>query len=529
MGVTERPEWPTIGVMKRLKVIVPRLLAIAVLLLATACTTAAGNVSDNAALSNPQAEKVFTVGLAGISEKYIDPYPVGELAMKGLGGFTTIDPNLTVRRRGGQVILASADGPLAVYPQPANDNVKGWAALMVKASAAGRMASVEMGAADDEKLYQAVFDSILGDLDRFSHYSGAEAARRNRARRDGFGGIGIRFRVRGGVVRITSVMPETPAARAGLKKGDVITAVDGKTLEATSVNAAGKRLRGPAGSLVLLGVRRARAPEILNFAFRRAHIVPPTVTYTFGNGVGTLKITGFNRQTAHSAAKALRKSVKDEGRALKGIVIDLRGNPGGLLSQSVKVADLFLSHGLIINTRGRNPDSVRHYDAGGLDAAKGRPVVILMDGKSASASEIVAAALQDRGRAIIVGTSSFGKGTIQTVIRLPNNGEIALTWSRMITPSGYVLHGLGVPPTVCTSGLEILDRKLMDKVLKWRFRTATGLETWRNSRFGDKAGRRKLRAACPAERRRTSFDAVLAKRLIADKIVYARDIRAGQE
>ncbi len=509
--------------MKRLKVHVSRWLALSALLFAAACAAPAENAPD-AAFSNPEAEEVFTVGLGSISEKYIAPHTIGELALDGLGGFTTIDPNLTVSGKDGQVILASADGPIAVYPRPANDNVKGWAALMVKASVAGRRASVDMGKADGEKLYQAVFDAILGDLDKFSRYAGTEAARKNRAKRDGFGGIGIRFRVREGVVRVTSVMPETPAARAGLKKGDVITAVDGKTLEGVSANKAGKRLRGPVNSHVLLSVRRKGASAILVFKFKRGHIVPPTVTYAFDKGIGTLKITRFNQQTARSMAKMLKKAVRDKGRALKGIIIDLRGNPGGLLKQSVKVADLFLTQGRIIDTRGRHPDSVQHYDAGGRDMAQGRPVVILMDGKSASASEIVAAALQDRGRAIIIGTSSFGKGTIQTVIRLPNNGEITLTWSKMVTPSGYILHGLGVPPTVCTSGLKTERPKVMNEALKRRFQSAANLEAWRNSRFEDKTGRRKLRASCPAERRRTSFDAEVAKRLMADKTLYARAI-----
>lgn len=523
MMVTARPKWLTIRAMKRLKIPIFRWLAISILLFAAACAAPTGNV-PTAAFSNLQAEKVFTVGLGNISEKYIDPHTAGELALDGLKGFTSIDPNLTITDKGGRVILASAAGPIAVYPRPANDNVKGWAALMVKASVAGRLASAEMGEADGEKLYQATFDAILGNLDRFSRYAGAMAARKNRARRDGFGGIGIRFRVMADGVRVIFIMPETPAARAGLKKGDVITTVNGKALGALSADAAGKLLRGPEGSRVLLNVLRKGASARLSFDFKRAHIISPTVTYAFDKGIGTLKITRFNRQTARGAARMLKKAVTDKGRALKGIIVDLRGNPGGLLRQSIKVADLFLTRGRIIDTRGRSPESIQHYDAGGRDVAQGRPLAILMDGESASASEIVAAALQDRGRAIIIGTSSFGKGTIQTVIRLPNNGEIALTWSRMVTPSGYILHGLGVPPTVCTSGLEIQPPGAMSKMLKRRFLSTADLKIWRNSRFEDKAGRRKLRALCPAERRRTLLDAEVAKRLMADKTLYARAI-----
>ena len=133
-------------------------------------------------------------------------------------------------------------------------------------------------------------------------------------------------------------------------------------------------------------------------------------------------------------------------------MLDLRGNPGGLLKQSIKVADLLLTQGKIISTRGRHADSIHNYEAGGHDLAFGLPVLVLVDGKSASAAEIVAAALQDRDRAVVIGTSSFGKGSVQTVIRLPNDGEITLTWSKLVAPSGYLLHGLGVRPAICTSG-----------------------------------------------------------------------------
>ena len=184
------------------------------------------------------------------------------------------------------------------------------------------------------------------------------------------------------------------------------------------------------------------------------------------------------------------------GASPKGLVLDLRGNPGGLLKQSIEVADLFLTQGQIVRTHGRHPDSEQRYEAGGEDIAHGLPLVVLVDGKSASAAEIIAAALQDHGRAVVIGTSSFGKGTVQTVIRLPNDGEITLTWSRLVTPSGYVLHGLGVMPDIFTSGAAGNVRK-------------------------EKQGR-DLRAACPAERRRKALEIEVARRLLSDRALYGR-------
>jgi len=194
---------------------------------------------------------------------------------------------------------------------------------------------------------------------------------------------------------------------------------------------------------------------------------------------------------------------------LKGVVLDLRGNPGGLLHQSVRVADLFLDHGRIITTQGRHPDSDQYYEAGGRDIVAGLPVVVLIDGGSASAAEIVAAALQDRGRAVIVGTTSYGKGTVQTVISLPNSGELTLTWSRLVPPSGYLLHGHGVVPSLCTSGIRGDDPEAVESVIaaRWATMPADAPSTAR---------------ACPAERRIDDLELVVARRLLGDRATYVR-------
>ena len=175
---------------------------------------------------------------------------------------------------------------------------------------------------------------------------------------------------------------------------------------------------------------------------RRSLIVPPTVTASTHDGVLLLRISSFNQKTSDGISTELQHA-KDQIPLLKGVVLDLRGNPGGLLDQAVAAADLFIPTGTIVQTRGRHPLSNQSYDAVEGGIGEGTPVVVLMDGKSASASEILAGALEDSGRAVVIGTNSYGKGTVQTVVHLPNDGEITLTWSRFFTPSGYALNGLG--------------------------------------------------------------------------------------
>ncbi len=497
-------------------------LAVLLVLAMAACARTPPPGDDGPAFPKLAAVEVFEVGYANIQAKYIDEVSIGNLALEGMKGLEAIDPSLRVSRKDGTVILSANDRTIARFPAPGNDDVRAWAALTVKVSTAGRKVSGDLREAEAEKIYESVFDGVLSNLDVFSRYAGAREARRNRAKRDGFGGIGIRFRVKRGQVRITQVMPETPAARAGLKKGDIITHVGNISLEGFKTSRVGEQLRGPVRSKVRVTVIRAGVPLPLSFVIKRSHIIPPTVTKTIKNGIVFLKISSFNQSTARDLTEKLKQASKTLGRGLLGVVLDLRGNPGGLLRQSIKVADLFLTQGRLIKTRGRHPDSIQFYEAGGRDMAFGHPLAILLDGRSASAAEVVAAALQDRGRAVVIGTSSFGKGTVQTVVRLPNDGEMTLTWSRLITPTGYILHGIGVPPAICTSGRDGDPFKVIMAALKHRMQTAATMESWRAAGLEQKERRRQLRATCPAERRNKAMDREVASRLLSDRSLYAR-------
>ena len=494
-------------------------------LLATACApsrdfSTAGTVDFSAS----QASEVFAAGYSGVTQKFIEPVSVGDIAIEGIRGLGAIDPDLTVTRADGKVVLSASGSEVAFFPAPEENDIAGWAKLTVDISAAARKASAEMKAADMETLYEAVFDGVLSNLDIFSRYAGAQEARKNRAKRDGFGGIGIRYRIQDGIPVIIEVLPKTPAAMAGLLKDDRITHVDGTALKGLAKEQIGEKLRGPTHTRVELTILGPGATSPKVVAMERAHIFSPTVTETHSDGIVVLKVKSFNQDTARSLAAKLEKAHETLGDDMKGLILDLRGNPGGLLKQSVKVADLLLTQGKIVSTRGRHADSIHNYEAGGRDLAFGLPVIVLVDGKSASAAEIVAAALQDRERAVVIGTSSFGKGSVQTVLRLPNDGEITLTWSRLIAPSGYMLHGQGVLPAICTSGIKDNASAVIRAVLAKSAKTEETLNMWRKPGTRDEDSRRKLRQSCPSQRRRDDLDLKIARRLIEDQVLYARTL-----
>ncbi|NQU62201.1 MAG: PDZ domain-containing protein [Rhodospirillales bacterium] len=477
---------------------------------------------DEKAFSQAQATEVFAAAYGGVADKYIDPVNVRDIAFEGIRGLGAIDPGLTIQENGATIVLSDSGRKITSFETPKADDVKGWAELTAKISSAAREESAEMKSTDMETIFEAVFDGMLSNLDIFSRYAGAQEAERNRSKRDGFGGIGIRYRVRDGIPVITEVLKKTPAAKSGLRKDDRITHVDATPLSGLSRHEISRKLRGPTHTRVELTVARGDNPAPVIIAMERAHIFAATVEHSTKDGIVYFKVKSFNQDTARSLAEKLRKARLDLGDGMKGMVIDLRGNPGGLLKQSVKVADLLLTQGQIVSTRGRHADSIHHYEASGRDLADGLPLVVLVDGKSASAAEIVAAALQDRDRAVVIGTTSFGKGSVQTVLRLPNDGEITLTWSRLIAPSGYMFHGLGIRPAICTSGVKGAARDAIKKGFANRSKTEETFVAWRQPGLRVEPKRSQLRATCPSQRRRDDFEMQVARQVLNDQALYNR-------
>jgi carboxyl-terminal processing protease len=261
----------------------------------------------------------------------------------------------------------------------------------------------------------------------------------------------------------------------------------------------------------------------------RAHIVPQTVRYEPAGNVAVIRVSGFNQSTARSLREKIVLARHELGEDMAGLVLDLRGNPGGLLDQAVAVADLLVSRGRIVSTHGRHPDSHQYFDSEPDDLVPDVPVAVLVNGSSASASEIVAAALQDAGRGLVIGTTSFGKGTVQTVLRLPNEGELTLTWARFHAPSGYGLSGRGVLPDVCTN----IDATSADDVLKQiRIGVLPFDSATRRADVGprDEPGLAAFRARCPARQDDSEIDVEVATRLFESPELLARVMgRQGSE
>lgn len=300
-------------------------------------------------------------------------------------------------------------------------------------------------------LIEAAIDGMLTSLDPHSSYLSADDAAKMRVQTRGeFGGLGIEVTQQEGFVKVVSPIDGTPADAAGVEAGDFITHVDGQSLLGLTLDEAVGMMRGPVGSEIVITVVREGEDEPFDVSIIRDTIKLTAVRARTEGDTIVLRITTFNDQTYPNLVNGLEKQVDEAGgmEKINGIVLDLRNNPGGLLNQAIRVSDAFLEKGEIVSTRGRYSKDSERYNAKSGDLAKGKPIVILINGGSASASEIVAGALQDHRRAIVVGTRSFGKGSVQTVMPLRGEGAMRLTTSRYYTPSGRSIQALGVSPNI---------------------------------------------------------------------------------
>ncbi|PJE30426.1 S41 family peptidase [Pseudooceanicola antarcticus] len=304
---------------------------------------------------------------------------------------------------------------------------------------------------EPSELIEAAIDGMLTSLDPHSSYHPPEEADDLRVQTRGeFGGLGIEVTQEEGFVKVVTPMDDTPADEAGVEAGDFITHVDGESVLGLTLDEAVKMMRGPVGSEIVITVVREGEPEPFDITIVRDTIKLTAVRARTESDTVVLRISAFNDQTYPNLADSLAEEIEAAGGLdnINGVVLDLRNNPGGLLLQAIKVSDAFLDEGEIVSTRGRNPDEGKRYNAVAGDLVEGKPIVVLVNGGSASASEIVAGALQDHRRAIVVGTKSFGKGSVQTVMQLRGDGSIRLTTARYYTPSGRSIQNLGISPDI---------------------------------------------------------------------------------
>jgi carboxyl-terminal processing protease len=305
---------------------------------------------------------------------------------------------------------------------------------------------------DDRKLVESAINGMLSGLDPHSSYMDPKSFRDMQVQTRGeFGGLGIEVTMEDGLVKVVAPIDDTPAAKAGVMANDIITKLDDEAVQGLTLNQAVDKMRGPVNSKIKLTIMRKGADKPIELTIMRDIIRVKSVrSHAEGDDVGYIRITQFNEQTTDG----LKQAINDLGSQLgadkiKGYIVDLRNNPGGLLDQAISVADTFLDKGEIVSTRGRNPEETQRFNARPGDMTHGKPVIVLINGGSASASEIVAGALQDHKRATLIGTRSFGKGSVQTIIPLgADNGALRLTTARYYTPSGRSIQAQGIKPDI---------------------------------------------------------------------------------
>ena len=309
---------------------------------------------------------------------------------------------------------------------------------------------------DDKELVENALNGMLSALDPHSGYLNEKSFRDMQVQTRGeFGGLGIEVTQENGLVKVVSPIDDTPAARAGLQPGDLILAIDGEQVVGISLQEAVDKMRGPVNSSIKLSIRRGTR-EPFDVTLQRAIITVQSVRSRMeGEDIGYVRITSFSEQTNAGLTKAVEKLQADSKGKMRALVLDLRNNPGGLLDQAVAVSDSFLEKGEIVSTRTRRADDAQRFNARPGDLIKGMPLVVLINSGSASASEIVAGALQDHRRAILMGTKSFGKGSVQTIIPLPGHGAMRLTTARYYTPSGRSIQALGIEPDIQVEQLRL--------------------------------------------------------------------------
>ena len=305
---------------------------------------------------------------------------------------------------------------------------------------------------DDTKLIESAINGMLAGLDPHSSYMEPKAFRDMQVQTRGeFGGLGIEVTMEDGLIKVVAPIDDTPAAKAGIMANDIITHLDDEAVQGLTLNQAVEKMRGPVNTKIRLKIMRKGQDKPTEVSITRDVIRVRAVRFrNEGDDVGYIRITQFNEQTTENLKKALSDiTTQIPADKLKGFVVDLRNNPGGLLDQAISVSDAFLEKGEIVSTRGRNAEETQRFNARAGDLAKGKPIIVMVNGGSASASEIVAGALQDHKRATVIGTRSFGKGSVQTIIPLGSgNGALRLTTARYYTPSGKSIQAKGIVPDI---------------------------------------------------------------------------------
>jgi carboxyl-terminal processing protease len=404
-----------------------------------------------------EAAQVWGAALAYIAPRSLQKLTIPQMTLWGLNGLTALDPDLNTTLEAGQLRLYGPNTLILTVNAPGDPgDAKGWGNAAADVAAAAYDSSSALQTAGTQAIIANFFDELFNHFDPYSRYEPPEQAAQDQLMIMGLGGTGLTLAAQGQRVVVSDVAADSPAENAGIATGSIVQNVDGRPVWPSQVDALNQSMSGIAGSTINFTVvdpdDTANPPALQQVTLTRGYIPPQTVFIepSIGKNIAVLRISGFNKGTADQFGAAMA-SLMSQSPPPSALVLDLRGNRGGVLRQAVLVADSLLPNGPIALAQGRDPDATQNFKAEGSDLTNGARIAVLVDGQTASAAEILAAALADDGRAVVIGSETLGKGLVQTITSLPDGGELFVTWSRVLAPRGWPLQSLGVMPQLCTS------------------------------------------------------------------------------
>lgn len=412
------------------------------------------------------AAQVWSAALSYIAPRSLAPLTIPQMTLWGLNGLAALDPDLTTSLQDGQIRLYGPDAMILAVPAPANPNdASAWGQAAAQVAAAAYAASPALQSAGTQGIIGNFFDELFNHFDPYSRYEPPQQAAQDELMIMGLGGTGLTLAAKDSRVVVSAVAADSPAENAGIAPGAFVTSVSGRAVAPGQLAALNAGMNGVPGStigLTLLDPDDGAQPAMEQVTLTRGYIPPQTVfpQADLAPGIALVKISGFNKGTSDQFSAAIA-TLMAQPAPPTALVLDLRGNRGGVLRQAVLVVDSLLQTGEIAQAQGRDPDAGQLFKAEGSDLTGGARLVVLVDGQTASAAEILSAALADNGRAVVIGSETLGKGLVQTLTSLPDGGELFVTWSRVLAPRGWPLQSLGVMPQICTSlGAPALETQM---------------------------------------------------------------------
>jgi carboxyl-terminal processing protease len=404
------------------------------------------------AFDTGMAGSVWGAALSYIEPRALQALTIPQMTIWGLNGLAALDPDMTAQLQGQQILLYGPNRIIIAVPAPPANDAQAWGQAAAKVAAAAYAVSPALQQAGTQGLITSFFDELFNHFDPYSRYEPPLQAAQEQLMITGLAGTGVTFAAKGRFVTIGTIAADSPAENAGLTVGTRVLGVNGRPAYPSEVTRLDNAMPGILGSNVTLRLADPVGDAVQEVTLTRAFIPPQTVFSepSPAPGIAALKITGFNHGTGDQFS-AMVASLTSSSQPPTGLVIDLRGNRGGVLRQAELVADSLMSSGPIAEASGRDPDADQIFRADGSDLTGGIRLAVLVDGQTASASEILSSALADDDRAVVIGSATLGKGLVQTVTSLPDGGELFVTWSRVLAPDGWPLQTLGVMPQVCTS------------------------------------------------------------------------------